>query len=362
MPTGKNFERLLLEGAFPDAPAIDSFQSKLISWFEENQARYPWRETRDPYAILVSELMLQQTRIATVLERGYYIRWMKRFPDWKSLARADEEEILKAWEGLGYYNRARNLQKAAQVICDQYDGFMPSDHGEIMALPGVGPYTAGAVCSFAFGKRAAIVDGNVIRVLARIFSFEDPVDTPSAKKAFWRWAEDLTPDQNFAAYNSGIMELGQKVCLKGAPRCGDCPVSGHCRTAHSQLAAELPRKSKKATVTHTSERVALAIVSGKILLEKEEGGRRKGMWKLPELPEELAADSEEWIRCSYAITRYKVELMVFLPAPASRECLARKTNTSWFFFNDNMEDLPPLGSPYRKVITRWLDESLENLI
>lgn len=360
MPNGKNFERSLIEKAFPDASAIDSFQSKLISWFEKNQARYPWRETRDPYAILVSELMLQQTRIATVLERGYYTRWMQRFPDWKSLARAEEEEILKAWEGLGYYNRARNLQKAAQVICDQYDGSMPRDHGEILELPGVGPYTAGAVCSFAFGTRAAIVDGNVIRVLARILSFESPADTPSAKKAFWRWAEDLTPDQSVAAYNSGIMELGQKVCLKSDPRCGDCPVSFHCRTAHSQLAAELPRKSKKATVTHTRERVAMVIDSGKILLEKEEGGRRKGLWKLPELAEGLAEDSEEWIRFSYAITRYKVELMVFLPGPAIRECLARKTNTSWFSFQATT--LPPLGSPYRKAVTRWLDESSENLI
>ena len=207
-------KRPCFDSVFPQQGKIQSFQSALIKWFLENGADYPWRETKDPYAILVSELMLQQTRITTVLERGYFSRWMSLFPDWKSLATAEESEILKAWEGLGYYNRARNLQAAARVICSEHGGEMPDELNSIQALPGVGPYTAGAVCSFAFEKRAPIVDGNVIRVLARIFSFVEPIDTTPARKLFWEWAERLTPEKHVSALTQASWNWARRSVSK----------------------------------------------------------------------------------------------------------------------------------------------------
>ena len=350
------------DSVFPQQGIIQSFQSAFIKWFVENGAVYPWRETKDPYAILVSELMLQQTRITTVLERGYFNRWMSLFPDWKSLATAEESEILKAWEGLGYYNRARNLQAAARVICSEHGGEMPDELNSIQALPGVGPYTAGAVYSFAFEKSAPIVDGNVIRVLARIFSFVEPIDTTPARKLFWEWAERLTPEKHVSAYNSGIMELGQKVCTKGAPDCSACPVAEWCLSAGKDTAAKLPRKGTSTKITEKREDVALVIDRGSILLQQESGSRRRGLWRLPALVDEQSADSEEWIRFSYAITRYKVDLRIFRVSPAVQSALDKNERTEWHRLGEDLETLPPLGSPYRKAILRWIEESSKKLL
>ncbi|MEM9283979.1 MAG: A/G-specific adenine glycosylase, partial [Verrucomicrobiota bacterium] len=178
----------------PCKDSLDTFQRKLIEWFRECGEDYPWRQTRDPYKILVSELMLQQTQIATVLGRGYFTRWLESFPDWQALADASEEEILKAWEGLGYYNRARNLWRAAVEVSQEYDGKLPGKFEVIHSLPGVGRYTAGAVLSFAFGQRAPIVDGNVVRVLSRLFGYTEPVDTSVSNRLLWDLADRLTPD------------------------------------------------------------------------------------------------------------------------------------------------------------------------
>ncbi len=163
----ENFEKV-----FPEDSFVLRYQAALIQWFEKEGKTYPWRETEDPYPILVSELMLQQTQIATVLGKGYFQRWMIRFPTWHELAEAEEDDLLKTWEGLGYYNRARNLQKTARAVISGHAGEFPRDYDSILNLPGVGPYTAGAVMSFAFDQKAAIVDGNVIRVLSRMFGYE----------------------------------------------------------------------------------------------------------------------------------------------------------------------------------------------
>ncbi|MEM6279450.1 MAG: A/G-specific adenine glycosylase, partial [Verrucomicrobiota bacterium] len=292
-----------------------AFQPALISWFEEEGKSYPWRETDDPYAILVSELMLQQTRIATVLEKRYFERWLERFPDCETLSEASEEDLLKAWEGLGYYNRARNLQKAARAVIEEHDGVFPRELEAILGLPGVGRYTAGAVLSFAFDQRAPIVDGNVTRVIARQFAWTGPVDDTAATRFFWGVAEEMTPESRVRAYNSAIMELGQQICTKSSPRCEECPVSESCEAEEKGLTGEIPVKKKRAKTVLKEEHVCLVIRDGQVFLTEESGSRRKGLWRLPELTKAEAADLSELFRFSYAITRYKVSLFVYSPTP-----------------------------------------------
>ena len=227
-----------------------AFSGALIEWFEENGRDYPWRRTRDPYAVLVSEIMLQQTRIATVLSRRYFENWLEKFPDVHSLAVAAEADILKAWEGLGYYRRARNLQRAARAVVEDFGGEFPTSAEEIQQLPGVGRYTAGAVASFAAGERAAIVDGNIARVLSRIFDYHDIVDSTAGQRQLWQWAEALLPENGADGdearhYNSGLMELGQSLCSKAEPKCHSCPVASFCAT---RTPAALPCKKAAAKI------------------------------------------------------------------------------------------------------------------
>jgi len=325
-----------------------SLQSALIEWFRKHGRDYPWRRTRDPYAILVSELMLQQTRIQTVLDRGYYENWMIRFPDCKTLAGADEQEILKAWEGLGYYNRARNLQKAAAMVVHDFGGRFPDTSEEILKLPGVGRYTAGAVLSFAFGKSHPIVDGNVIRVLARLFASLEPVDTSKGKSQMWIWAEELTPKENAREYNSAIMELGQRICHRAPPLCKECPVSRWCKAGQDENPEFFPVKGRAKKVTDVEERVVLRNDSAgqKIWLVPETGSRRNGLWKLPEISDDKAHELAELLRIKYTITRYRVTLIVY---KGEEESNSVDQEGQWFS-KEKQGSLPPMGSPYLRVL------------
>ncbi len=334
--------------AFTNTAEIALFQESLIDWFRSCGRDYPWRRTRDPYAILVSETMLQQTRIATVLERGYFTRWMAAFPGWRELASADEEKVLKQWEGLGYYNRARNLQKAAVAVVREHGGTLPPRMEPILSLPGVGRYTAGAVLSFAFNKRAPIVDGNVSRVLSRQFACDVPVDTPDGLRLAWERAEALTPSREPRVYNSAVMELGQRICTRRSPDCHACPVASSCRARQLGGVEDFPVKKIRPGVTAREEHVVLAVRRGRVLLCPESGTRRKGLWRLPEMSGEASADLEEMLRFDYAITRYRVTLRVF-PAPAGGVRESDWPEARWFRLSDE-EDLPPLGSPYRKAL------------
>ncbi|MEM0898208.1 MAG: A/G-specific adenine glycosylase, partial [Verrucomicrobiota bacterium] len=235
----------------------EPFVEAILGWFAANGRDYPWRRTEDPYAILVSELMLQQTQVATVLERGYFVNWLEKFPDVETLAVAEEQEVLKAWEGLGYYNRARNLQKAARAIVDEHGGEFPRDPMTILALPGVGRYTAGAVASFAYNLPEPAVDANIARVLARLFSFEERIDTTSGQNQLWSWAEELVPEKNARDFNSGLMELGQTYCPARVPRCMACPVSEFC--AGKDIAESLPRKKERVKTTAVDEHVVWVV-------------------------------------------------------------------------------------------------------
>ena len=337
--------------SFPDSASVVRFQDALIEWFCANGKDYPWRRTSDPYAILVSELMLQQTQIAAVLEKKYFERWMRRFPTPGALATAEESAVLKAWEGLGYYNRARNLQKAARTICDEFQGEFPGSYEAILALPGVGRYTAGAVLSFAFGRRGVIVDGNVSRVISRLLAFSTPIDSSSGIKAVWDYANRLTPDDRARHYNLAIMELGQRVCTKSHPNCMICPVSEWCSAKKQGISDILPQKKTKQAPVERVERVILPIRERKIFLTQESGTRRKGLWRLPEISEEEAEDLEELFRFKYAITRYRVTLIVHAPGPLQAEMLENSGGGKWFRIG-SLDELPPLGSPYRKAISQ----------
>lgn len=253
--------------------------------------------------------MLQQTQITTVLDRGYYTRWLARFPDIPTLAAATENDVLQAWEGLGYYRRARNLHALARAILERHEGAFPRDLESLRALPGIGPYTTGALASFAFDLPAPLVDGNVARVLSRLDDDATPVDSTAGQKRLWQRAEELVcAASSPRALNSALMELGQTHCRPGAPHCIQCPVKRHCRATRP---AELPVKRPRAAITEVTERVIFYQETSGILLQQEAGTRRTGLWKLPPLPEaEHAAPPPVLLKSSYGITRYKVTLWV----------------------------------------------------
>lgn len=331
---------------------LQGWRVSLSQWFGEVGKVYPWRKTSDPYEILVSELMLQQTQVKTVLDREYFENWLEKFPDLISLAGAEEEEVLKAWEGLGYYNRARNLQKTAKLIVKQHNGQFPTDYQDILALPGVGQYTAGAVSSFAFNENQAVVDGNVIRVLSRCFDYAAPIDTTASKKQIWNWAEQLTDPENPRIYNSAIMELGQTICRKSHPNCENCPVAQFCASSDDpESASNLPVKSKSTKITEKKESVFFLCKNQKIFLCQEQGTKRKGLWRLPPLDPSTRKAAQPTVKFTYPITRYRVELSVFTTdevdvKPVLPE-ITKNSSGAWFNLD---EPLPPLGAPYLKAI------------
>lgn len=296
-----------------DAPG---FRGALREWFARHGKDYPWRRTSDPYAVLVSEVMLQQTQIATVLGRGFYTRFLERFPDVPALAAAEDEPLLKAWEGLGYYRRARMLRESARAVLERHGGDFPRELPALLALPGIGRYTAGALSSFAFDLPAPLVDGNVARVLSRLFDKADPIDSTPMQKWLWETAEQLLDREHPRAFNSALMELGQTHCRPGQPDCLSCPVSMWCRTREP---AALPVKAKRQAIEEIDEHAIFLSRPGKILLARQGKGRREGMWRLPLRAE--AMDLPLLHRRKYGITRYRVTLHV-------HECPARHAAAS----------------------------------
>jgi len=329
----------------------EGFCAALETWFRSEGRDYPWRRTRDPYAVWVSELMLQQTRLATVLEGGYYERWMRALPDIARLAAAGEDEVLGLWQGLGYYGRARSMLAAARRIMERHGGVFPRDRDELMALPGVGEYTAAAVMSFAFGEARALVDGNVERVMARLFDYRRRVDDAAGRRQIWAWAGELVAAcGDPAAYNSALMELGQTLCVRGQPACGRCPVKGYCLAASP---GELPLRRARAAVEEVDEAVIYVRQGGGLWLEQELGTRRRGLWKLPaaggagELGPELMS-------VGYSITRYRVRLRVYGAGAGWRASAGLR------WVAEGELDGLALGAPYRRVI-RELAEKLSEM-
>ena len=323
-----------------------AFQKALIEWFQATGKDYPWRQTTNPWHILVSEVMLQQTQVATVLGKGFYTRFLQRYPTPASIANAEEAEILSAWEGLGYYRRVRNLQKAAQAICVAHNGIFPKQHAEILELPGIGQYTAGAVTSFAYNLPEPIVDANIARIFSRIFNYRERVDSSTGSKQLWSWAKTLVPAEQARIYNSALMELGQQVCTNKSPQCHICPIQQWC---HTDSPEALPVKKARKKTVHFDELCMLAIQQDKILLHKADTqARRSGMWKLPERPAHILETQELLHKTSYAITHHKMHLEIF-KAPLQ---VTASDSEAWHALN-TLETLP-MPSPFRKALNTLL--------
>ena len=250
----------------------------LVDWYAENKRMLPWRRTQDAYHVWVSEIMLQQTRIEAVM--GYYHRFMEAFPNVEALAAAPIEQVLKLWEGLGYYSRARNLHKAAQQVV--FLGGFPSSYEEIIKLPGIGDYTAGAIAAIAFGEPVTAIDGNVMRVISRIYALEEDIMLPASKKNVKLILESVYPLGRASDFVQGLMELGELICIPGSPRCESCPIQEQCRAFAEGKQTVLPLRIPK-TKKKTEERIVLiAEEEGKVLLTKRpEQGLLGGLWEYP---------------------------------------------------------------------------------
>ncbi|RAV16352.1 A/G-specific adenine glycosylase [Paenibacillus contaminans] len=260
------------------------YSSRLLAWYKANKRDLPWRRSRNPYHIWVSEVMLQQTRVETVIP--YFHRFLEKFPTVEALAEAPEEHVLKAWEGLGYYSRARNLQAAVREVHEQYGGIVPSGKEDITSLKGVGPYTAGAVLSIAYNKPEPAVDGNVMRVLSRFFVLEDDIAKPSTRVKIERLAQELIPEGEASDFNQALMELGATVCTPRSPHCLTCPVMERCGARLEGREAELPLKTKAKPPRPEARAVALVEGSGphagKLLVrQRPTDGLLARMWELP---------------------------------------------------------------------------------
>jgi A/G-specific adenine glycosylase len=249
----------------PHGKQLPTFRRQLLAWFRAHQRNLPWRKSKDPYRIWLSEIMLQQTRVAAVLP--FYERFLSRFPDLQTLATAPEEEVLRLWSGLGYYGRARNVQCAAQQVIAKHGGVFPQEESAVLALPGIGRYTASAILSIAFGAKQAVLDGNVARVLARIFAIRGDLREPTCWKALQKNADQLLERKAPSDWNQAMMELGAIVCTPRAPQCLLCPVSKFCRARSLGIAESLPATRKKSdTVEVTLVAAILLDDQGRTLL------------------------------------------------------------------------------------------------
>ncbi len=292
----------------------------LLPWYDQARRDLPWRADREPYHIWLSEIMLQQTRVEAV--KGYYARFLENLPDIPSLAACDDELLHKLWEGLGYYSRVRNLKKAAQVVMETYGGSFPNTYDQVLNLPGIGEYTAGAVCSIAFGLKTPAVDGNVLRVLSRLRDDPSPIDQPATKKQAAEILRGIYPDQA-GDFTQALMELGATVCGPNRkPDCGRCPCQAICLGHAHGTAESLPVKAPKKQRRQEDRTVFILSSNGKYALQKRPGrGLLAGLWQFPNVPGHL--DTREALKA--------VEKLGLRPREIHREVLRRHifTHIQW---------------------------------
>ncbi len=260
--------------------SMSRLSNKLLDWYDHNKRSLPWRGHPEPYAVWVSEIMLQQTRVEAVTP--YFQRWMQRFPTVQSLAAAPERDVLSAWEGLGYYARARNLRRAAQLVVEKYGGKLPHESQQLRELPGIGRYTAGAIASIAFGRDEPALDGNIRRVLARLFNITTPADSPLGTKLLWELAARHLPKGRAGDYNQALMDLGATVCVPLNPRCPACPVRGLCAARKLGIQNERPVLKAKTAGPHHIVAAGVILRHGRVLLvQRPSSGLLGGMWEFP---------------------------------------------------------------------------------
>jgi len=353
---------------------IRSIVAPLLKWFAGNARDLPWRRTRDPYAIWISEIMLQQTQVKTVIP--YWQRWMEQLPDIASLAAADEDTVIKLWEGLGYYSRARNLQKSARLLCEELSGKFPRDLGGVLVLPGVGRYTAGAICSIAYNQPEPLVDGNVARVLTRLLGIEKPSNQKQVVEQLWSVTADLvkhavglqrTSRRNAAAFNQAMMELGALICTPRNPHCPDCPLKGRCIARKQNKVNRIPILAKRAPVSKRRFIGFIIAWHGKVFVKRRPSGEvNSGFWEFPNWlvddtqvqPADLAStklalaqvDPEPLCTINHSITCYRNRLEMFVIFRTRKPLLA-KLKGKWVPLA-NLDEIP-LTTAHRKAANQF---------
>jgi len=347
-----------------------ALRGKLAKWYKSAKRDLPWRRTRDPYAIAVSEIMLQQTQVVTVIP--YYERWLKLFPSWEALASAKEHDVIKAWEGLGYYRRARNLQALAKAVASE-GGRMPRSEEGLRALPGIGPYTAAAIGSIAFGLPLAVLDGNVMRVLTRLLALGEDISLPQTRAKLQAIADDFLDQCDPSTHNQAVMELGATVCLPRKPMCLICPLKEDCKGR--DRAEEFPVKSRIAQVKRT-EIVAIIKKGARFYCEQvPEGKPWHGLWRFPDFdPERMSLArrtaeiggrglqggrrSEGIATIKYGITKYSVTMEAVVAKWKSAKVAVdlRATGSGRYLSVNEMHALA-FAAPHRKLIRILKPES-----
>ena len=376
---------LYMVGVASPQRKIADLVSKLLEWYPKNARDLPWRRTNDPYGVFVSEIMLQQTQVKTVLP--YWERWMKALPTIRSLAAADPEKIHKLWEGLGYYTRVRNLQKAARLVLDQYGGQFPNDFEQVLQLPGIGRYTAGAICSIAFNQPSPIVDGNVIRVLTRVFGIAGDPKSKLVNAELWNLATRLVQNadqlgrapaddhhadpnkrrQQFCSHlNQALMELGALLCTPRQPRCDVCPLAQRCVARKEGRTAELPALAPRPGTTRRRFVAFVVERGGKFLVRQRAAGVVNAhLWEFPNI--EVAnndgdpgvacrkalgfapSEMKRLVRINHSITRYRIQLDVF-QVPVDTGIPIGRQPGRWL--NPQALHQLPFVSAHKKILAR----------
>jgi A/G-specific adenine glycosylase len=322
----------------PADPKWKIMRGKLATWYQAAKRDLPWRRTADPYAITVSEIMLQQTQVVTVIP--YYERWLKSFPTWQALAAAKEAAVIKAWEGLGYYRRARNLQALAKAVVRD-GGELPRSAEGLIALPGIGPYTAAAIGSIAFGLPLAVLDGNVMRVLTRLLAQRDDISLPQTRSKLQQIADLLLDTHDPSSHNQAMMELGATICLPRKPMCLICPLNHECKGRNH--AEDFPVKTR-VTQENRAETVAIIAHGDSFYCEQvPEGKPWHGLWRFPDFDPTRMKQAESLARIKYGITKYSVTMQA-----VSAKWKLRVPHGGRYLTLEKMETLA-FAAPHRKL-------------
>lgn len=338
----------------PTPLAPKTFAERVVQW-QRQHGRHdlPWQANNQPYHVLVSELMLQQTQVSTVIP--YFNNWLVQFPDIHALANAHEDQVLNAWQGLGYYSRARNLHRAAQYIVAEYSGQLPDAPELLREVPGVGPYTAGAITAFAFDKPAAIVDGNVKRLFARYFGIAGDLASSALNKQLWQLAERYTPTQNNRSYAQGLLDLGATVCKPRQPNCNLCPLQETCNALATDRVDTLPTAKKKKQIPTKQGYFLFSLTSAGVLLEQRPSeGIWPRLWSFPEL-EQASHKLSEHGSFKHVFSHYRLNALVYSASSASG--VERLHNTK--VQRVAIEELEHVGLP--APIRKYLDTQLQLL-
>ncbi|MEA3327707.1 MAG: A/G-specific adenine glycosylase [Chloroflexota bacterium] len=358
-----------------------SFADFLLKWYEQNSRELPWRFVQSPYRTWVSEVMLQQTQVDTMLP--YYEKWMVRFPDIVSLANASEQEVLSAWEGLGYYSRVRNLHQAARIVMDEMGGHLPQTPQGLQHLPGIGPYTAAAIASIAFGVDVAAVDGNTRRVLSRLMDVREPARSREGEEIIWAIANENLPQGQASSYNQALMDLGAMICTPKDPDCAGCPVAEQCLAKALGVQAERPVKMPRKKPPHLTVTAAVILRGEMVLLaQRPSHGLLGGMWEFPGGTfEEEDADLEACLKreimeelgvtirvgapfgvYKHAYTHFRITLHAFMCGIADDEHPRNLASDGLVWVSLTELSAYPMGKVDRIIAERLLKEAHDEIL